>query len=258
MNIGLEAAPKTVALNEALVAELDLLAKASRILEINGHGDRIFGHVAMRDPEQRGFWLKRHGISLGEVFDHRDFLLVDLSGQVQFGNGKLHNEWPIHAEIFRRRPDVHFTAHTHPFFGVIYSAIEEPLPLLHKRRFQQPPRFKETSDFILTPQQGEAVAAALGDGMVLFLRHHGVVFCGRHRVELLYSGIGLEDACHEALIASASSLTWSMPPPGERRTELRTRSSSTHRDQDLWNYYCRVLERAEQTGDPRLSRGPVR
>ena len=74
------------------IEELRLLAKASRILEICGHGDRIYGHVAMRDHAGRGFWMKRSGISLGEVFDHRDFLLVGFDGAVQFGEGKRHSE----------------------------------------------------------------------------------------------------------------------------------------------------------------------
>ena len=129
--------------------------------------------------------------------------------------------------------------------------------MLHKRRFTSPPRFEQSSEFILTPQQGADVADALGDSMVAFLRHHGVVFCGRQRVELLYNGIGLEEACHEALTVSASSLSWSVPAASERAKEWRSPSSGISRDQHLWAYFCRVLERAEQAGDPRLSKAPV-
>ena len=258
MATDIKANAKAAPPDAALIAELDLLAKASRILEISGHGDRIFGHIAMRDPFGRGFWLKRNGISLGEVFDHRDFLLVDFAGGVLYGEPRRrHSEWPIHAEILQRRPDVQFTAHTHPFYGVIYSSIEEPLPMLHKRRFASPPRFEQSSEFILTPQQGADVADALGEALVVFLRHHGVVFCGRQRVDLLDNGIGLEEACHEALTVSASSLSWSVPAASERAKEWRSPSSGVSRDQHLWDYFCRVLERAEQAGDPRLSKAPV-
>lgn len=257
MSVDTNVARNSLAPDAALTQELDLLAKASRILEITGHGDRIFGHIAMRDPLGRGFWLKRHGISLGEVYDHRDFLLVDFSGNVLYGIDKLHSEWPIHAEILKRRPDINFTAHTHPFYGVICSAIDKPLPMLHKRRFGQPARYETSSEFIRSAEQGAEVAAALGDGLVMFLRHHGVVYCGRQRVELLYTGIGLEEACQEALTVSGSSLPWSVPPATERSAEWRTPSSSLQRDQDLWAYYCRLLERAEEAGDRRLSKGPV-
>ena len=63
----------TEAISSDLREELDDLAKACRILETQGHGDRIFGHIAMRDAEGRGFWMKHHAIALGEVYDHRDF-----------------------------------------------------------------------------------------------------------------------------------------------------------------------------------------
>ena len=211
----------------------------------------------MRDPQGRGFWMKRSGISLGEVFDHRDFLLVSLQGVVQSGDGNLHSEWPIHAEVLRSRPDIIFTAHTHPFYSVVYSAIKEPLPLLHKRRFESPPRFEESSEFILTREEGSAVAAAMGQAMIVMLRHHGIVFCGRNRVELLYNGIGLEEVCHEALVAAGSGLSWSVPPAAERKVERRSASSGVRRDQDLWAFFCRTLERAEQAGDLRLSKARV-
>ena len=238
--------------------QLDELAKAARILELSGHGDRIFGHIAMRDARGRGFWLKRSGISLGEVFDHRDFLLVNFDGDVLAGEGKLHSEWPIHAEIFKERADIAFTAHTHPFFGVMYSAVKEPLPLLHRRRFQSPPRYEESSDFIVTPEQGRAVALAMGQEMMVMLRHHGVVFCGRGKLDLLTNGIGLEEACQEALWVTGSGLSWSVPPEGERAMGRRISWSGANREESLWGYYCRLLERAEDAGDVRLSRRPVR
>jgi L-fuculose-phosphate aldolase len=257
MNIIDTAGSKSLVDEASLIDELNLLAKTSRILEINGHGDRVYGHIAMRDPMGRGFWIKRSGISLGEVFDHRDFVLASLDGVVQAGDGRLHSEWPIHAEVFRARPDIIFTAHTHPFYSVVYSSIKEPLPLLHKRRFESPPRFEESSEFILTPEEGRAVVAAMGQALMVIMRHHGVVFCGRNRIELLYNGIGLEEACHEALAAAGSGLSWSEPLAGERKVERRSAATSLKRDQDIWSFYCRMVERAEQAGDLRLSRSRI-
>lgn len=257
MNIIDMTASKSAAEEASLIEQLNLLAKTSRILEITGHGDRVYGHIAMRDPMDRGFWIKRSGISLGEVFDHRDFVLASLDGAVLAGDGRLHSEWPIHAEVFRARPDIVFTAHTHPFYSVVYSSIKQPLPLLHKRRFESPPRYEESSEFILTPEEGRAVAEAMGQALIVMLRHHGIIFCGKNRVELLYNGIGLEEACHEALAAAGSGLSWSEPPAGERKVERRSASSGVRRDHDLWSFYCRMVERAEQAGDLRLSRSRI-
>ena len=132
----------------ALRAELDDLARACRILELEGQGDRTFGHMALRDPDGRGFWMKRAGIGLGEVYDARDFVLCDFDGKKIGGAGSRHGEWPIHSEIFVARPDVKATAHTHPFYASVYSAAEEPLQTVVPRSLNQPvmpPRWNATS-----------------------------------------------------------------------------------------------------------------
>jgi len=59
---------------------LDELSRACRILEMEGHGDMTLGHLSLRDPEGRGFWLKRNRIGLGEVQGAGDFVLVDWDG----------------------------------------------------------------------------------------------------------------------------------------------------------------------------------
>jgi len=56
-----------IAIETDLRASLDELARACRILEMEGHGDMTLGHLSCRDPQQRGFWLKRNRIGLGEV-----------------------------------------------------------------------------------------------------------------------------------------------------------------------------------------------
>ena len=93
-------------IDDKLKADLATLAKAGRILDLHGHSDKIFGHVSMRDPDGRGFWMKRHKISIGELWDHRDFVLVQFDGKKIYGEGDRHSEWPIHAKIYEAREDV--------------------------------------------------------------------------------------------------------------------------------------------------------
>lgn len=81
-------------------ATLHDLARAHRILDLEGHNDMSLGHLSWRDPEGRGLWLKRGNIGLEEVHDE-DFVLLSLDGEVLEGTGIRHLEWPIHAEILR-------------------------------------------------------------------------------------------------------------------------------------------------------------
>ena len=60
-----------------LTEDLDKLARACRILEMEGHGDMTLGHLSLRDPQGRGYWLKRNAYGLGEITSAADFVLVD-------------------------------------------------------------------------------------------------------------------------------------------------------------------------------------
>lgn len=243
----------TEAMSAALRQELDKLAKGARILEINGHGDRIFGHVALRDPDGRGFWLKRHQISLGEMFDARDFILVDFDGKQLAGAGQRHSEWSIHAEMFRARPDLNATAHTHPFYSVIYSAVKKPLGSVSGTN-KAPPRFEETSEFIDTPELGRALAASLGkDAKMALMRHHGAIFAGRTIEEMVLAGIELEHRCRQMLTVASADLPFEWPDSDELTRKFGSSTMRVGGPRGLWDYYSRVLARAEAQGDPRLS-----
>jgi ribulose-5-phosphate 4-epimerase/fuculose-1-phosphate aldolase len=237
-------------------SELEDLVKGSRILELNGHSDRIWGHVAMRDPEGRGFWLKRHGISLGEVFDADDFQLTSFEGELLHGKGRRHSEWPIHGEIFLRRPDILFTAHTHPFYSSIFSAVPEPLRQVRGGTTIDVARYEGSSELVTTRERGAELAEALGDSGAVFMRNHGVVFTGASVLDMIKLGIELETACHQTLTANGSGYAWRWPDDAEMARKSGD-VASKKRGGALWDYYCRVLARAEAAGDPRLSQAPV-
>ncbi len=214
-------ATKTVAgtPSTALAAELDKLAAACRILEMEGHGSRTLGHAALRNPEGDGFWLKRWGITFGEVHDRRDFQLLDFDGNVLAGEGRRHSEWPIHSEIFRLRPDINVSMHSHPAYGRIFSASEDPLrPVSNAGSYflTPPPRYTASSELIRTVEDGREMAQDLGDHLAIFLRNHGVVFCGDSIAKATIIGIHLEEACREHLMIAAAGISWGWPDDDEQ------------------------------------------
>jgi len=219
-------AGKTARMGAALRKQLDELAFVCRILAMEGHDDRTLGHLALRDPDGRGAWIKRSGIALSEVQDARDFGLVDNDGRVVAGDPRRHGEWPIHTEILRLRPDIAVTAHTHVTYASIFSAAKAKLkPVGNSGSYlrRSPPRYTVTSELIVTRAMGTDVAKALGrDNLALFLRNHGVVFCGENIARCLMTGLALEKACFEQLVITASGLPWESPPPScSRRTSTR-------------------------------------
>lgn len=251
------------AISNSLAAELAEAARACRILELEGHGDRVVGHVALRDPEGRGLWMKRAGIALGEVVDGRDFVLLDFDGRQLAGDGKPHGEWPIHAEILRARPDINASAHTHPFYASIFSAVDGPLPTIVPRATTQPvatPRWEDSSGLVGTPEMARSMVEVMGPHHAVLLRNHGLVTCGPTVKDPVLIAIAVEKMCREALLINGSNFAFSAPDEMERRHKLEEGKGldpAIVGGQVLWDYYARKLARAEASGDPLFAAEPV-
>ena len=244
-----------VSVSDALKAQLNRLATASRILEMEGHGNFTLGHLALRDPDGRGVWIKRWGLTLGEVQDWTDHQLIDFEGNLLFGDsGKRHSEWPIHVGVFKARPEINATAHTHPRYGTVFSAIDEPLQALSNSGSffaAPPPRYTTTSELIRTMAAGDEMAAAMGASYALFLRNHGVVFCGETIEKLVYVGSHLESACQHHLEIAATGMKFDAPDPAERAR--KSLAMQEERNIGLYfDYFSNKLALAQRIGDPNL------
>jgi L-fuculose-phosphate aldolase len=225
---------------------LDRLAEACRILAMEGHSDMTLGHVAWRDPLQRGVWIKRNRIGLDEVRSAADFVLVADSGMKLAGDGGVHSEWPIHAAILAARPDVRFTAHTHPLHASVLSGSGEALRpyTLDADYFTTIPMLRDTQALIVTAEEGEAVAQALDDALVVMLANHGVVFCGRTLEELVCVGAFLERAARAHLLGATAGLA---PPQldAEARARRHAQIMTPRHHEHSYQYFLRRLKAAE-------------
>jgi L-fuculose-phosphate aldolase len=235
------------------VDDLARLAATHRILEIEGHGDMTQGHLSLRDPEGDGFWLKRHGIGIGEVIDADDFILLDFDGKKIHGKGGRHSEWPIHSEILRRRRDINVVAHTHPFYACVFSATKEPLRPLTLDGARLPTatiHYKSSTELICTAALGRDLAQALGDSYTMLMGNHGATFAGRSIEHALVMGISLERACHAQLVIGASGFASECP---DTATNDQRKSSIAENQaggldgfyRQTWDYYRRKLAWAE-------------
>lgn len=224
-----------------LTQTLERLAQACRILERAGHGDMSLGHVSLRDPDGRGFWLKRNRAGLGEIRGPQDFVLVSFSGEKLAGEGGRHSEWPIHAGILKRRPDVQMVAHTHALHASVLSGSSEALLpyTLDADYFVELPRHADEVALVTTPAEGAALAESLGPHFAVLMANHGVTFCGTSVEHATCVGVFLEKACRAHLLGKAAGLQ-----PNPLRSEVRARRHAqimtpAHIEHS-WDYFCRV------------------
>jgi len=183
------------------------LVLACRILAGEGQADNIYGHVSARLPNSDTLWMKGAGIGLDEVRE-KHLVRLDARGERLDGWGSRHEEFPIHTEVMRSRPDVLAVVHTHPKFGLALAARGVALrPVSHEGAYFWPPGvpiFSEFTDLVRTAPQGKAVSRALGKARAILLQDHGVVVTGPTIAEACYAAVMLERAAEIQLLAQPS------------------------------------------------------
>jgi len=233
----------SAALDEQIIALRRQVALGCRVLAMAGHGDLVWGHVAGRDPADRGVWMKANNLGLEEVSPD-DVLLVERSGAVLEGAGGRHTEFPIHTEVMHARGDVGGVAHTHPDHAVALAAAGDELrPISHAANLFVPPalpRFTQTTDLITTPELGAAVAKCLGDHDALFLVNHGIVAAGPDVETAVVRAVILERACAVQLKVRAHNGWPTWTEPDEALSKRRNIYPDAHLRQ-VWEYLVRQL-----------------
>lgn len=184
------------------------LALGCRILAMEGHSDLIWGHMSLRDPTDPGqFWMKANHLGLDEITTD-DLVLLDFDGNKLAGIRQRHSEFPIHAEVLRSRPEVNAVIHTHPVLPTILGSSGHTIrPVSHEGSYFYPPPipvFTETSDLVVTREQGESVARALGSHKALFMRNHGIVLAAPSIREAVVAAALLDRAARAQLTALAA------------------------------------------------------
>jgi L-fuculose-phosphate aldolase len=222
------------------------LALGCRILAMQGHSDFIWGHMSLRSPENPShFWMKAAHVGLEEITAD-DLVLIDFEGKELAGMRKRHNEFPIHAEIMRARPEINVVVHTHPVLPTLLGSSTATIqPITHEGSYLSPPEipvFGETSDLIVTRDQGESVARALGGHRALFMKNHGVVLAAPTIEEAVFASALLDRAAQAQLAALAMGVEVSVTDDAEA---LQKREHIYHQDNIMraWEYLVRKVDR---------------
>jgi ribulose-5-phosphate 4-epimerase/fuculose-1-phosphate aldolase len=184
-----------------------LAVQASRALAAGGQADMVWGHASIRDPGGRGAWMKSAGWGLEEI-DAGRIVLVTRDGEVAYGDGPRHIEYPIHTEIMAARPEVGSVVHTHSPAANQFAALDVPLrPLDHAGSlfcYPDIPRFTLTGGLIKTRELGAALAGALGSARACLMPQHGIVAVGPDAPAAVMTAVLLDRACRTQLTAMAA------------------------------------------------------
>jgi ribulose-5-phosphate 4-epimerase/fuculose-1-phosphate aldolase len=220
------------------------VAWSCRILAIGGHGDYTLGHVSARSSDGQQVLMKPNGLGLEEVTPG-DVLALDLEGTRLSGAGPVHLEYVLHTEIYKARPDVQAVIHTHPPYATALGATDATLELLNHDAvlFREGlAYFDATAELIMRPDQGAAVAAALGQRRVVVMRGHGVIVTGESVPWATYASLTLERVLRiQAIARSLGNLLPMTPEMADRVYPDKYRNEHVAA---YWEYLVRQARRA--------------
>lgn len=212
---GRELPPPQSTVEEERLYRKQRLAAACRIFARAGFNLGGAGHITARDPgDPHAFWVQPYSIP----FDHvrvSDLILVDRDGKVREGKGQLNKAaFAIHARLHEARPDVVAAAHSHSIHGKIFSTLGrrlEPLTQDACAFYDDHGIHSEFSGVVLSGQEGDRIAEALGTGKAVILQNHGILTVGGSVESCIWRYLGLENACQVQLAAMAAGTPIAIP-----------------------------------------------
>lgn len=195
------------------------ICKVMRNLFNRGMVSALGGNVSARVPGSKEFWITPSGIFKGEL-NPEDLVKVDLDGNILDGFLRPSIEWPLHAAVYRVRPDVNAVVHAHnPYTlglalaGVGLKPITVEAVMVLRKVEIVPFAFPGTDQ--LAKLVGEAASKG---ARAIVLQNHGVVALGAN----LYEAEAVAETLEEVAIAQFVAMALGKEPPliPERDVEL--------------------------------------
>ena len=128
---------------------------------------------------ERGMIITPSGMDYSALTTN-DLPVLSLDGSVIEGTRKPSVEKELHAEIYRRRPEVNAVVHTHSIYATAAAALRAPLPVLTDNQAVLFGGEIPCAEYapVGTQQLAQNVARALGAGCAVLMSNHGALCTG--------------------------------------------------------------------------------
>lgn len=139
-----------------------------------------WGNLSLKDPETGFIYISPSGMDYLTIRpEHVVVLTLDLT--LVEGIAEPSVEAPMHAAVYRRRPDVQAVIHTHPVYSSVFGVVRMELPAVSEDFAQivgAKVGFPDRYDLPGTVELGESAAEALGQDNAVLLPNHGALAVG--------------------------------------------------------------------------------
>jgi ribulose-5-phosphate 4-epimerase/fuculose-1-phosphate aldolase len=244
-----DTAAASVARSPEIVADL---VAANHILFDQGVVD-AFGHISVRHDKRPDRFLLARNMAPSRV-EAEDIVEFTLDGEAVNANGrKVYLERFIHAEIFRRRPDVMAVIHSHSHSIVPLSVVKGTRlrAMFHMAGFvgQGAPVFEireaggDATDLLISNNHlGRALAEHFDGHDIVLMRGHGSTVVGGSIKQAVYRAVYAElNARYQLQAMQLGEVTYLTE--GESRACVANIEAQVHRPWEMWLEQARARRR---------------
>ncbi len=200
--------PKFDSVEEERLHRKQRLAASFRLFGKFGFDEGVAGHITARDPEHLDrFWVNPFGMNFKHI-RVSDLICVDHTGTVVEGDAMVNAAaFAIHSQVHAARPDVIAAAHSHSLHGKAWSSLGRLLDPITQDAcafYEDHGLFDDYTGVVLDLEEGQRIAAALGDKKAVILRNHGLLTTGHSVDAAVWTFITMDRSCQAQLLAEAA------------------------------------------------------
>lgn len=151
------------------------LARAARALAAAGLNHGSSGNVSVRTGA--GMLITPSAIP-ADALRARAMVAMSLDGAPRAGAGRPSSEWPLHAALYRARPDLAAVVHAHPPYATALACARRSIPAFHYTVAVTGATRIPCAGYATfgSPELADTVVAALGEsGTACLMANHGML-----------------------------------------------------------------------------------
>jgi ribulose-5-phosphate 4-epimerase/fuculose-1-phosphate aldolase len=229
------------------------LAACYRLMAHNGVTDLTYNHLSARIPDQPNRYAIKGEHQFFDEVTASSLLVYDFSGERIYpsDDSVSRGGLVIHGGVMEARPDIMAVFHTHTPANMGVSAQRcGLLPITqHAVRFHNRIGYHDFGGFEFDLSGRERLVRDLEGKLLLMLRNHGVLACGRSIPEAYINHHFLEMACQSqvAALSAGGPDALFIPSDAESESAALQAAKTGHRDENHrdWGALLRLADRID-------------
>ncbi len=175
------------------------LAYLYRIFDYYGWCDLIVTHLSVRIPKENALLILPFGLSFKEITPD-NLIKVDLDGNILKSSGGFginNNGTTVHRDIYANKPEINCIIHTHSYYGVAISNLDENLHCLDQisMMFYNKVGYHDFETLFINDDKQDTLLKDMTGFNSMILKNHGLLTVGNSITEAFWFHYYLETTC---------------------------------------------------------------